>query len=171
MLDALEAYNRSMLGLGPSTTSSSSSKAKGKGKATSDGDDSAAETHRFGLEMDGSEGMLSESENSDDNEESGEFYDEDEEFEGMETSENLEAEVIPTVVYADTAAHTNAKVSKADYKRFMVSLSHMWMKRSRSYVDELQSSKSAKILASDNPSLALDNRKRKAQEDGDEEEQ
>lgn len=45
------------------------------------------------------------------------------------------------------------------------------MKRSRSYVDELQSSKSAKILASDNPSLALDNRKRKAQEDGDEEEQ
>lgn len=172
MLNALEAYNRSMLGLGSSTTTISASKVKGKGKARNNDDDSANETQEFDMGVDGLQDIFSGSEDSDEDEESGEFYDEDEEFQGIAASEPLEPEVIPTVVYADTAAHTHEKISKADYKRFMASI-HLFDAAGVYSLTRfaLQSSKSSKILASDNPALALDSRKRKAQEDGDEEEQ
>lgn len=121
MLNALEAYNRSMLGLGSSAPTGSASNAKGKGRARDEDDDSASETQGFDMGVDDLKDMLSGSEDSDEDEESGELYDEDEEFEGIAASEPPEPEAIPTVVYADSAAHTHAKVSKADYKRFMVS--------------------------------------------------
>ncbi|KAJ9094463.1 hypothetical protein QFC21_006002 [Naganishia friedmannii] len=156
MLAALEAYNRSMLGLGGPSTTQSKPDRKGKGRATaaSDSEDSEGEERGvvgFGIDLD--EMMsVSGSDEDDEDEEEGELYDEDEEFNGIATSAPVVEEAVQTVVYADTADSNRAKVSKADYKRFM-------------------SSKSVKIMANDNPALALDSRKRKAQEDGDDEEQ
>lgn len=130
MLDALEAYNRSMLGMGVSPTTNAGSVGKGKGKARDDGDDSAEEIQDFGAEFGVLGDMMSGSEDSEDedDDESGELYDEDDDFEGVAAPEPLVQEIIPTVVYADTAAHTHAKVSKADYKRFMASTS-AWLRR------------------------------------------
>ncbi|KAJ9104255.1 hypothetical protein QFC19_004072 [Naganishia cerealis] len=153
MLAALEAYNRSMLGLGEPATSRSLADVKGKGKASAidDDDDSEGDFGGDGVDLDA---IMSESDDSgeDEEDEEGELYDEDEELDGFAALHPVTEEAVQTVVYADTGANNRAKISKADYKRFM-------------------SSKSMKILASDNPALALDGRKRKAQEDGDEEEQ
>ena len=124
MLAALEAYNRSMLGMGEVNGRDVARRsAKGKGKAApSDSEESAQDESTASTR-----GKLDElgawSEDSDD-EEGGDFYDEDDEFEGIATSDIIADENVPTVVYADTGSSNLPKVSKADYKRFMASLAY-----------------------------------------------
>lgn len=124
MLAALEAYNRSMLGLGGPSINHRKSDVKGKGRATEASDNEYSDLQERGangsdVDLDG---IMSESgSEEDDDDEEGELYDEDEEFEGITASEPHAEEAVQTVVYADTADSTRAKVSKADYKRFMVS--------------------------------------------------
>jgi hypothetical protein len=124
MLAALEAYNRSMLGLGGPSINHRKSDVKGKGRATEASDNEYSDLQERGangsdVDLDG---IMSESgSEEDDDDEEGELYDEDEEFEGITASEPVAEEAVQTVVYADTADSTRAKVSKADYKRFMVS--------------------------------------------------
>lgn len=121
MLAALEAYNRSMFGLDGAVGNHTKVKGKGKGKEKADLSESdESEQEDGGAGGDHLDDSISGSEDSDDDEE-GEFYDEDDDFAGIAASETVEDEIIPTVVYADTGSNTVPKVSKADYKRFMVS--------------------------------------------------
>lgn len=120
MLAALEAYNRSIFGFGGAIEGQSAvtGKAKGKGKAgPSDSEESAQDEGGAPIRDDLDSGSV----DSEDDEE-GDFYDEDDEFEGIDASAGIADESIPTVVYADTGSNTLPKVSKADYKRFMVNL-------------------------------------------------
>lgn len=120
MLAALEAYNRSIFGFEGALEgqSAATGKAKGKGKAgPGDSEESSQDEGSAPIRNDLDSGSM----NSEDDEEE-DFYDEDDGFEGIDVAGTIAEESIPTVVYADTGSNILPKVSKADYKRFMVNL-------------------------------------------------